>query len=75
MQVAIATSVPASGDTSGPTAATSAAAAMLPNVSPTPTCDSARANVVNTMRRGFAPSASRMPISDVRRDTVNDISA
>ena len=34
-----------------------------------------RANVDDTIRRGLAPSATRMPISCVRRATVNDISA
>jgi hypothetical protein len=45
---------------------------MPPNISPIVTCANARAKVAVTTRRGFAPSATRMPISGVRRDTVKD---
>ena len=46
---------------------------LAPARSPSPTCENEREKIASTIRRRFAPSATRTPISRVRRDTVNDM--
>ena len=65
---------PAPVDTSEPIR-TSREPSRLPATTPQPTCTSARDRIVVTIVRGEAPSAARMPISLVRRDNVNEMSA
>lgn len=72
MSTAYAATSPISFGVSAPLAArTNTATSTLPAITPSATCANGRRKTAATMRRLSAPSATRTPISRLRRETVN----